>query len=35
VLQAASAEDYDKIVKVVLSKGAEVNAKGGFYGNVL
>ena len=34
-LQAASFQDYDKIVEVLLANGADVNAQGGFYGNAL
>lgn len=34
-LQAASSEGHDKIVQMLLDKGAEVNAQGGEYGKAL
>ncbi|KAK4220982.1 ankyrin repeat-containing domain protein, partial [Podospora fimiseda] len=34
-LQAASSEGHQEIVKLLLDKGADVNAQGGFYGNAL
>jgi len=34
-LQAASARGYEGIVKLLLEKGADVNAQGGWHGNAL
>ncbi|OCL09053.1 hypothetical protein AOQ84DRAFT_256304, partial [Glonium stellatum] len=34
-LYMASAGGHDKIIKQLLSKGADVNAQGGYYGNAL
>jgi ankyrin repeat protein len=34
-LQAASAKGYRQVVKMLLDKGADVNAQGRFYGNAL
>ncbi len=34
-LLAASSEDHDKMVKMLLDKGADVNAQGGHFGNAL
>ena len=34
-LDAASLGGHEKIVQLLLDKGAEVNAQGGFYGNAL
>ncbi|KAF2174325.1 hypothetical protein K469DRAFT_614903, partial [Zopfia rhizophila CBS 207.26] len=34
-LQAASSGGHEKIVELLLSKGADVNAQGGHYGNAL
>ena len=35
ILNAASAGGHDKVVQMLLEKGAEVNAQGGAYGNAL
>lgn len=35
VLQAASSDGHEKVVSMLLNKGAEVNAQGGHYNNVL
>ncbi|KAJ5155715.1 hypothetical protein N7492_008518 [Penicillium capsulatum] len=34
-LQAASNRGHDKVVEMLLDRGADVNAQGGFYGNAL
>ncbi|PKK42316.1 hypothetical protein CI102_12421, partial [Trichoderma harzianum] len=34
-LQAAAQQGHDKIVQMLLDKGANVNAQGGEYGNAL
>jgi ankyrin repeat protein len=34
-LQAASLQGHEAIVKLLLEKGADVNAQGGHYGNAL
>jgi ankyrin repeat protein len=34
-LQAASYRGHEAVVKMLLDKGAEVNAQGGFYSNAL
>ncbi|KAJ5665326.1 NACHT nucleoside triphosphatase [Penicillium maclennaniae] len=34
-LQVASIYGYEKVVKVLLDRGADVNAQGGYYGNAL
>ena len=35
MLYAASFEGHDEIIELLLSKGADVNAQGGKYGNAL
>ena len=34
-LQAASSGGHDKVMQILLDKGADVNAQGGYYGNAL
>jgi ankyrin repeat protein len=34
-LQAASFEGHEKVVELLLDRGADVNAQGGYYGNAL
>jgi ankyrin repeat protein len=34
-LQAAAAKDSIDVVKLLLDAGADINAKGGYYGNAL
>ncbi|OCK72825.1 hypothetical protein K432DRAFT_279044, partial [Lepidopterella palustris CBS 459.81] len=34
-LQASSANGHEHIVRLLLGKGADVNAQGGYYGNAL